>query len=303
MHPAIRVHPLQSRFHRVVRRAAAQLAWATMLGLSATAQGADVAAYAGTWDFTFSGDDSGGGTAIVAPDGQIHGSGHSTSLDMELELSGNVSADGSMSMEASPAGGASTGASFIGKANGSAAAGSWRNEDAGMGGSWTARRTAAGQSRPARGQQVHCRIDAVEFDAVAPIVADMEILPASAKAISMIRIIASDYRHGPKDIATGATAKAINVTGPGSYELSVAPTWPSEGKLLGKEFKVSRGSLTLTALTPPIDQRPAATPRDTGHAAGKFVFEGGGHRGECSFDLRLVVLDTATLTAGRGGKP
>jgi hypothetical protein len=249
MRTATDAHPLHPRVESRLRRMAPWLACVTMLGVSAAAHCADVAAYAGTWDFTFNGDDSGGGTALVSPDGQVHGSGHSTSLDLDLELSGSVSADGTMSIEAPPAGAASTGASFIGKASGTQAAGTWRNEDAGMGGSWTARLSARGQAQTTRGQRVHCRVDAVEFDAAPPIVADMEILPTSANAKSMIRIIASDYRQGPKDIATGATAKALNVTGPGTYDLSVEPT-------------------------------------------------------ECEFDLRLVVMDTATLKAlGQRGKP
>ena len=94
--------------------------------------------YVGTWQFSFSGQDSGNGTAVVDANGNITGSGVSH-LAGDITVTGIITPDGAMEMTAVPRGMASTGARFTGHANQKGkATGNWNNTYARMRGQWNA---------------------------------------------------------------------------------------------------------------------------------------------------------------------
>jgi hypothetical protein len=234
-----------------------------------------------TWTFTFGGDDSGIGTATVDGQGAIQGSGHSSRFDMDLTLIGQIDADGALSLVATPTGSASTGAEFKGQVSGQKAAGSWRNDDAGLSGTWTA---IQGGKPAGSAHQVHCKVDGEEFDATPPIVADA-MIPVKGDQW-LFRIIAGRGvgvgAHGDR---TQVQLNAARVKGPGSYPMSIEPGWRSNGIAMGREFKIERGTLNLSTYNPRGDSR----------AAGSFEFDGGGHHGQCSFSVHVNVQDMARL--------
>ena len=123
---------------------------ATVLTLCLSSLGLDTAlaqarsAYAGDWEFTFSGRDSGSGRFKVESDGHIRGRAHFQAI-VERQIDGIVEDSGVMDWDVA-------GAEFVGKAdpNGNAV-GTWRNSGNRVAGSWSAKRidpiTGSGSKR------------------------------------------------------------------------------------------------------------------------------------------------------------
>lgn len=111
-------------------------------GASVTNPGAaGTAAFAGTWDGTYDGPDSGALAIGVSSAGQISGAGVSSITGLKFTLSGQVSSSGQVEIAqsgAATAGGAtSEGAQFVGKMAKNAA-GTWSMPGMSLSGSWRA---------------------------------------------------------------------------------------------------------------------------------------------------------------------
>ena len=84
--------------------------------------GGDASAFAGQWEGTYTGDDSGIFSVTINNNGQINGNGSSTNWEETFTLSGTVNSDGSFN-----AGNTSTGATFTGTIIGNNLTGNWNN--------------------------------------------------------------------------------------------------------------------------------------------------------------------------------
>lgn len=93
--------------------------------------GGDVSAFAGQWDGTYTGDDSGIFSVTISNNGQINGNGYSTNWGESFSLSGTVNSNGSFN-----AGNSSTGATFTGTIIGNNLTGNWNNPMAGESGTF-----------------------------------------------------------------------------------------------------------------------------------------------------------------------
>lgn len=84
--------------------------------------GGDASVFAGQWEGTYTGDDSGIFSVTINNNGQINGNGYSTNWEETFTLSGTVNSDGSFN-----AGNTSTGATFTGTIIGNNLTGNWNN--------------------------------------------------------------------------------------------------------------------------------------------------------------------------------
>lgn len=82
----------------------------------------DVSDFAGQWDGTYTGDDSGIFSVTISSSGAISGNGYSTNWEESFTLSGSVNSNGSFN-----AGNTSTGATFTGTIIGNNLTGNWNN--------------------------------------------------------------------------------------------------------------------------------------------------------------------------------
>ena len=144
--------------------------------------------------------------------------------------------------------------------------------------------TPAAALPPGTGQQVHCRIDGEEFDADSTLVADVAIPPHGDKW--KFRLIAG---HGqglaPNGDRTDIEAKGDQLLAPGTYAMSLQGTWRSTALVKGRHYYVDNGTISLKTYEP----------RGSRRAAGTLSFVAGGHRGQCSFDVELHVMDFPAL--------
>jgi len=93
--------------------------------------GGDVSAFAGQWEGTYTGDDSGIFSVNINNNGQINGDGYSTNWSESFTLSGSVNSDGSFN-----AGNTSVGATFTGTIIGNNLTGNWQNSTTGESGTF-----------------------------------------------------------------------------------------------------------------------------------------------------------------------
>lgn len=263
-------------------------ALAVTTGFEGQASGADVSSFAGTWQFEFSGDDTGSGSATVSKIGALHGAGRSFGLDTTVTVTGQVSATGAMKFEATPAGGVSTGAVFTGIARGETASGSWENAALEGSGRWTARRISARDEASATPstitEGVTCTL------AGAPFITDnfrADFILDSTARDNHFRLIAG--KNPVNDQPTYLHFKALGVTGPGTYAMSRKPTWLSVINLAGEDISVDNGKFTFTEMDP----------RGTKRVVGTLEAQAGGTRAVCRFAMYMTVVDMGAAKRGR----
>jgi len=116
--------------------------------------------YAGTWQFEFSGGDSGRGTAEVDTAGIIRGNGFSAVNRVPVSIEGRIASDGHVQFSATPSGITSLRSTFIGVAHADGAAtGSWTNPEMQLSGKWHARRGGRSEApeQPGDCASTNCR--------------------------------------------------------------------------------------------------------------------------------------------------
>ena len=95
----------------------------------------NVSAYAGQWNGTYSGGDSGTFSVTISNSGGVSGIGYSAIHNVNFVLNGAVNSDGSFN-----AGDVSTGAAFNGMIEEDAVSGNWTNANLGISGTFVGQR-------------------------------------------------------------------------------------------------------------------------------------------------------------------
>lgn len=252
----------------------------TALAVSAgAAQAQSFKDYAGTWEFTIAGDDTGKGTAVVDEQGRIKGVGSSAKLQLPLTLSGQIQANGQTNFDAMPQGTTSSGARFTGKLEPQGrGAGQWQSPPYGTSGTWAAVRKTAVQEPLPTHQTFQCEIDGSITDnpeARADLIMDTRRGKADFRVIS---IVPDQY---------SMDVKARKVSAPGHYAIVNDPGWSTRLEIAKKGARMN-GSWDFSVFDP-VAKR----------ASGTVNFDAGGHRGSCRFDLFLHVADFSNLPLPR----
>lgn len=134
-----------------LRRGTAGMVCAVVL-VAARTFAAGVVDYSGTWQFEFSGGDSGRGTAEVDAAGLIHGNGFSAVNRVPVAVEGRIASDGQVQFSATPSGFTSLRSTFVGVAHtDGTASGSWTNPEMQISGKWQARRSGRSDAPSAEG--------------------------------------------------------------------------------------------------------------------------------------------------------
>jgi hypothetical protein len=231
--------------------------------------------YAGTWEFSISGDDQGRGTAVVDDQGHIKGLGASAKLQVPLTLSGQVGADGQARFSASSRGSTGSGATFVGQLMvGGHGAGQWQNTAFGMAGSWQAVRQSVAQEPLPTQQSFQCEIDGQTTDdpeARADLFMDTRSAKADFRIISILPEVYS------------MDVKARRVTGPGTAPVVNEPGWSTNLRIKRHGDRMT-GNWNFKVFD-------VAAKRSTG----SVDFSAGAHRGTCRFTVFLNVVDLSDV--------